>query len=63
MMTVGHDINSCTTKLERVIINPIPNHPALENRRLVVVDTPGFDDTFEDDAEILRRISVWMASS
>lgn len=32
-------------------------------RRLIVVDTPGFDDTFVDDSEILRRISLWLAHS
>jgi hypothetical protein len=32
------------------------------NRRLVLVDTPGFDDSrCQGDFEILRRISVWLA--
>jgi hypothetical protein len=62
-MTVGHGITSCTSKLEYAIVDPIPNHPALSGHRLVIVDTPGFDDTYEDDLEILRRISVWLASS
>ena len=31
--------------------------------RLVLVDTPGFNDTNEVDLEILRRIAVWLASS
>lgn len=30
---------------------------------MVLVDTPGFDDTNEDDSEILRRIAVWLAES
>jgi hypothetical protein len=29
----------------------------------VLVDTPGFDDTKEGEYEILRRISVWLASA
>ncbi|KAF5339333.1 hypothetical protein D9611_009876 [Ephemerocybe angulata] len=33
------------------------------NRRLVLVDTPGFDHYSLDNTEILRRISVWLASS
>lgn len=62
-MKVGHEITSCTSKIEYAIIDPIPDYPALRGRRLVIVDTPGFDDTYEDDVEILRRISGWLAAS
>ena len=37
-------------------------HASLALRRIVLVDTPGFDDTYADDGEILRRIAVWLAS-
>ncbi|KAF9004204.1 P-loop containing nucleoside triphosphate hydrolase protein [Cyathus striatus] len=57
--TVGHDLKSCTSNLKH-IIRP---HPFEPYRRIVVVDTPGFDDTYLDDAEILRRILVWLATS
>ena len=30
---------------------------------MIIVDTPSFDDTYEDYLEILRRIAVWLASS
>ncbi|KAF8959523.1 P-loop containing nucleoside triphosphate hydrolase protein [Flammula alnicola] len=65
-VTVGHSLKSCTPHLQPVIITTeVP--PALRNqlkgRRLIIVDTPGFDDTFVDDSEILRRISVWLAAS
>ncbi|KAF9004213.1 P-loop containing nucleoside triphosphate hydrolase protein [Cyathus striatus] len=56
---VGHELKSCTSSLKHLIC-ALPTDPS---RRLVVVDTPGFDDTFVDDAEILRRISVWLAVS
>ena len=60
-MPVGHDISSCTSKLQYQIID---NHPSVpKGHRLVIVDTPGFDDTYEDDVEILQRIVVWLASS
>jgi hypothetical protein len=62
-MRVGHDMTSCTSKLEYAVIDPIPNHPHLKDHRVVIVDTPGFDDTYVDDVEILRRIAVWLASS
>ena len=61
-MGVGHDISSCTSKLEYAIIDN-PSTSKLEGRRVIIVDTPGFDDTYEDDVEILRRIAVWLASS
>ncbi|KAF9004248.1 P-loop containing nucleoside triphosphate hydrolase protein [Cyathus striatus] len=56
---VGHELKSCTQRL----IHRFHPHPFDPDRRLVIVDTPGFDDTCLDDAEILRRISVWLASS
>ncbi|KAF8959518.1 P-loop containing nucleoside triphosphate hydrolase protein [Flammula alnicola] len=59
VVTVGHELNSCTAKLEPVIV---PSPPGTAGR-LVIVDTPGFDDTYVDDSEILRRISVWLAAS
>ena len=58
MMRVGHDLNSCTSDLQYAFID-IPNRPD----RIVIVDTPGFDDTYTDDADILRRIAVWLAST
>ncbi|KAF8983218.1 P-loop containing nucleoside triphosphate hydrolase protein [Cyathus striatus] len=57
--TVGHDLISCTSDLKH-IIRPDPFN---RQRRLVIVDTPGFDDTYLDDAEILRKISAWLGTS
>ena len=59
---VGHDITSCTVTLQP-FINDLPPDESGKPRRLVLVDTPGFDDTGEANFEILRRISVWLASS
>jgi hypothetical protein len=58
-MDVGHDLQSCTSKIEHVIIP----HPSDPSRRIVFVDTPGFDDTYVADAEILKHIAVWLAKS
>ncbi|KAG2074693.1 P-loop containing nucleoside triphosphate hydrolase protein, partial [Suillus decipiens] len=57
--TVDHDLKSCTTHIQHVIC-ACPGDPS---PRVVLVDTPGFDDTFVDDSEILRRIAVWLAIS
>ncbi|KDR82135.1 hypothetical protein GALMADRAFT_135498 [Galerina marginata CBS 339.88] len=61
-MTVGHDLTSCTSKLQEVALD-FPSGSHLEGYRLVVVDTPGFDDTYEGDAAILRRVAEWLEKS
>ena len=55
-------MESCTTDITPVVVE-IPNNPFFDGRRLIVVDTPGFDDTNGNDLEILRRIALWLASS
>lgn len=30
---------------------------------MVLLDTPGFDDTHEEDVEILKRIARWLQVS
>ncbi|KJA26249.1 hypothetical protein HYPSUDRAFT_133082 [Hypholoma sublateritium FD-334 SS-4] len=62
---VGHELKSCTSQLQPILLTPTtyPNLPREFDGRLIIVDTPGFDDTYEDDSEILRRISVWLAAS
>ena len=60
-MLVGHDISSCTSTLQYKIIDNNPSLP--KGHRVIIVDTPGFDDIYEDDVEILRRIADWLALS
>lgn len=57
--TVGHELQSCTASIQHVIVP----HPTDEGRRIILVDTPGFDDTNVGDAEILRLIALWLARS
>jgi len=57
--SVGHDLQSHTAYVQHFTFI----HPDFPNRRIVVLDTPGFDDTEVDDREILRRIAVWLARS
>ena len=61
-MPVGHDLSSCTSTLQYAIVDN-PSMRKLEGRRVIIVDMPSFDETYEDDVEILRRIAVWLASS
>lgn len=62
VVKVGHDQTSCTTELQPVVIDP-PSSISLQNRRLVLVDTPGFDETFATESETLRRIASWLANA
>ncbi|KAF8183961.1 P-loop containing nucleoside triphosphate hydrolase protein [Pholiota molesta] len=67
---VGDSLNSCTSKLVPIVIQLGPGrNSSFRNpygdknaARLILVDTPGFDDTYIDDVEILRRISVWLGN-
>ncbi|KAG8750942.1 hypothetical protein FRC14_008271 [Serendipita sp. 396] len=55
---VGHSITSCTSKVESIKIeNPI------HGRNITLVDTPGFDDTYKSDAEILAMIADFLAQT
>ncbi|KAH7904231.1 hypothetical protein BJ138DRAFT_963949, partial [Hygrophoropsis aurantiaca] len=56
---VGTSSLSCTANVQYFIL-PYPHDPS---RHIVFVDTPGFDDTYIDDMEILRCIAVWLADS
>ncbi|EDR05778.1 uncharacterized protein LACBIDRAFT_302493 [Laccaria bicolor S238N-H82] len=60
VVQVGHDLRSCTTQLQPIVVNPPPSI-LFRDRRLVLVDTPGFDDTFAAESEILNRIASWLA--
>ncbi|KAF5359523.1 hypothetical protein D9756_003493 [Leucocoprinus leucothites] len=52
----GHTLASVTSDIEAVRV-PFPANP---NRDIVLVDTPGFDDTTRSDMEILNMISEWL---
>jgi len=39
------------------------DRPLLRGKRLILLDTPGFDDTAGHEALILRRIAIWLAQS
>ncbi|KAJ2922057.1 hypothetical protein H1R20_g15031, partial [Candolleomyces eurysporus] len=50
-LQVGHSIQSCTDAVERA------DTFELDGRRIVLFDTPGFDDTNKSEIEILRIIA------
>jgi len=59
VMPVGHDLESCTTKIQHATV-PCRGQ---STRRIVFVDTPGFNDTWDRDKQIMNDIINWLASS
>ncbi|KAG6833273.1 hypothetical protein H0H87_009448 [Tephrocybe sp. NHM501043] len=59
VMTVGHNIKSQT---EQVSHYTVPN-PRNRRRRIMLVDTPGFDDYKIEDRDILDKIVHWLKKS
>ena len=62
-MVVGPGLASCTTELELGYIESIEGHPLLKDYRIVLIDTPGFDDTYKTDFAILEKIANWLKDS
>ncbi|KAG6382120.1 hypothetical protein JVT61DRAFT_763 [Boletus reticuloceps] len=55
---IGHDLTSCTTDVRAIRFLDQES-----GRHIVLVDTPGFDDTYKSDLDILNMISNWLNSS
>ena len=62
-MEVNHGLKSCTKGIGVALCTLPSTHQVWPNRRLVLVDTPGFDDTDQTETEILRKISIWLADA
>ena len=50
-LRVGHSITSCTSTVD--IADPFE----LDGRQVVLLDTPGFNDTTKSEAEVLRIVA------
>jgi len=51
------NLESCTTEVQRA------NLFTLDGRGVVLVDTPGFDDTSRSDTEVLKMIAAFLATT
>ncbi|KAF9645063.1 hypothetical protein BDM02DRAFT_3156987 [Thelephora ganbajun] len=56
-LRVGTDLESCTPEVQ------LANEFTLDGRRVVLIDTPGFDDTTKSDTEILKNIATFLATT
>ncbi|KAL8653076.1 MAG: hypothetical protein Q9226_003996 [Calogaya cf. arnoldii] len=55
-MKIGHNLSSCTEEVEEVPCK-------VGDQYVILVDTPGFNDTNRSDTEILTAMADWMKSS
>lgn len=56
---IGHDLESCTQSVDTYpfIYDGAPQ------KRVFLVDTPGFDDSTRSDAEVLRELAAWLTAT
>ena len=50
-------LESCTDKVT------LTDEFTLDGRRVILMDTPGFDDTSKTDTEVLRIIASFLATT
>ena len=50
-------LESCTAEVQ------LSDVFTLDGREVVLIDTPGFDDTSKSDAEILQTIAAFLTST
>jgi predicted GTPase len=63
-MKVNHGMISDSQKPSPVVMDPfVLGIKTLQDHRVVLLDTPGFDDTLKDDTTILQVITDWLAQS
>ena len=54
---VGHGLKSCTSKIVRTGVF------ALAGREIILIDTPGFDDTNISDIDVLKSMSGFLSAT
>jgi len=56
-LRVGMGLTSCTAGIQ------LADELIIDGRRVILIDTPGFDDTNVSDAEILNMIGAFLATT
>ena len=56
-LRVGTDLDSCTDKVQPT------DEFTLDGRGVMLIDTPGFDDTTKSDTDILETIAAFLAAT
>jgi predicted GTPase len=56
-LKVGDDLESCTDEIQ------LSEEFILEGRRIMLIDTPGFDDSNKSDTDVLKMIAAFLGES
>ena len=56
-LEVGDDLESCTSEIQ------VSEEFILDGRRVVLIDTPGFDDTHKTGMDVLKSIAAFLGES
>ena len=56
-LKVGEDLESCTSEIQE------SGEFILDGRRVVLIDTPGFDDTHQSDTGVFKSIAAFLGES
>ena len=56
-LRVGKELESCTYEVQ------LADEFTLDGRKIILIDTPGFDDTSKSDTDILRMIAAFLATT
>ena len=54
---VGEDLESCTPDIQ------LSEEIVLDGRRVVLIDTPGFDDNRMSDSDVLKSIAMFLGAA
>ena len=56
-LRVGMKLGSCTAEVQ------LADEFTLDERRVILIDTPGFDDTSKSDTDVLKMIAAFLATT
>ena len=56
-LEVGDDLESCTSEIQ------VSEEFMLQGRRVLLIDTPGFDNTNKSDTDVLKLIAAFLEMS
>ena len=51
------NLESCTAEVQ------LADEFTLDGRRVILIDTPGFDDTSKSDTDVLKMIAAFLATT
>lgn len=56
-LRIGMNLESCTAEVQ------LADEFTLDGRRVILIDTPGFDDTSKSDTDVLKMIAAFLATT